>query len=114
MVDIYGYLTAWAVYLIAGTFCYVLFYKATGVIAWKPLANSLRGIMIALIYTPWFVAADQGLMAPAVIVIMLDMITIGGDAVIRAMVPLMLAILTAIVVALTLGLIVRLFRARQG
>jgi hypothetical protein len=70
--------------------------------------------MIALIYTPWFVAADQELMAPAIIVIMLDMITIGGDAVIRAMVPLMLAIVTAIVVALTLGLITRLFRAKQG
>jgi hypothetical protein len=113
MLDIYGYLTAWAVYLIAGTFCYVLFYKATGVIGWKPLANTLRGIMIALIYTPWYVAVDQDLMAPAVIVILLDMITIGGDAFIRALVPLLLAILAAILIALTLGLIVRLFRTRR-
>jgi len=112
MLDIYGYLTAWAVYLIAGTFCYVLFYKATGVIGWKPVANTLRGIMIALIYTPWFVAADQDLMAPAVIVILLDLITVGGDAFIRAMVPLMLSVIAAILIALTLGLIARMFRTR--
>jgi len=113
MLDIYGYLTSWAVYLIAGTFCYILFYKATGYIRFKPLANVLRAIMLALIYTPWYVAVDQDLMAPVVIVIMLDMITIGGDAVVRGLVPLILAMLTCIVIALTWGLLVRMLRRRR-
>lgn len=103
MLDIYGYITSWAVYLAAGTLCYVLFYKATGAIGFKPLANMLRGIMIALIYTPWYVAADEDLMAPAVIVILLDMITIGGDAFIRGLVPLTLALIACIVIALMAG-----------
>lgn len=105
MLDIYGYITSWAVYLTAGTLCYILFYKATGVIRFKPLANVLRGIMIALIYTPWYVAADENLMAPAVIVILLDMITIGGDAFIRGLVPLVLALIAAISIALMAGLL---------
>lgn len=113
MLDIYGYITSWAVYLTAGTLCYILFYKATGSIRFKPLANVLRGIMIALIYTPWYVAADEDLMAPAVIVILLDMITIGGDAFIRGLVPLTLALIAAIAIALMAGLL-RSFFSRSA
>lgn len=96
MVGIYGYLTSWAIYLTAGTICYVLFYKATGIIGIKLIANILRGIMIALIYTPWYVAADKDLMAPAVIVILLDLITVGGNSFVRALVPLTLALAAAV------------------
>ncbi|HBN15003.1 MAG TPA: hypothetical protein DEG76_01550 [Pseudohongiella sp.] len=107
MLNIYGYLTAWAIYLSAGTLCYILFYKATGFIRPKALANALRGIMIALIYTPWTIAPDEDLMAPAVIVILLDLITVGGESFIRALVPLTLALMLAIVVGLFWNLIRR-------
>lgn len=104
MVDIYGYLASWAIYLIAGTACYVLFYKATGIIGFKTLANTFRAIMLVLIYTPWYVAADEDLMAPAVIVILLDLITIGGNSFIRAMVPLLLAMSAAVVLVWIIGI----------
>lgn len=110
MVDIYGYITSWAIYLAAGTLCYILFYKATGVIRFKLLANLLRAIMLVLIYTPWYVAADRELMAPAVIVILLDMITIGGNAFVRALVPLTLALIAAILIVLMTGLLRTLMR----
>lgn len=110
MVDIYGYLASWAIYLTAGTVCYVLFYKATGIIGLKVLANTLRAIMLVLIYTPWYVAADKDLMAPAVIVILLDMITVGGDSFIRAMVPLLLALLSAVVLVWVIGIAAAIFR----
>ena len=113
MLDIYGYLTAWAVYLTAGTICYVLFYKATGVIGIKLIANILRAIMLALIYTPWYVAADEDLMAPAVIVILLDIITVGGNSFIRAMVPLVLALAVAVSAPVVFS-IVRLLVSRQS
>jgi hypothetical protein len=110
MVDIYGYLASWAIYLIAGTVCYVLFYKATGIIGFKPLANTLRAIMLVLIYTPWYVAADEDLMAPAVIVILLDLITIGGNSFVRAMVPLLLALSAAVVMVWIVGIASAVFR----
>lgn len=112
MLDIYGYLTAWAVYLTAGTICYVLFYKATGIIPIKLIANILRAIILALIYTPWYVAADEDLMAPAVIVILLDIITVGGNSFIRAMVPLVLALVCA-VSAPVLFTVIRALAGRQ-
>lgn len=112
MVGIYGYLTSWAVYLTAGTICYVLFYKATGVIGIKVIANILRAIMIALIYTPWYVAADKDLMAPAVIVILLDMITVGGNAFVRALVPLTLALVAAISIPVLIGIAGYFYRSR--
>lgn len=103
--NIYGYLTSWAIYLTAGTLCYVLFYRSTRWIRPKVLANSLRGIMIALIYTPWYVASDQDLMAPAVIVILLDIITLGPDEFVRAFVPLMMAMVLALLVAWSVSLV---------
>lgn len=100
MLNIYGYLTSWAIYLVAGTICYVLFYRATAAIRPKTLANVLRGIMFALIYTPWYIAADNDLMAPVLMVITLDMITLGGDAFIRGFVPLLLALCLAVLTGL--------------
>jgi hypothetical protein len=105
MLGIYGYLTSWAVYLIAGATCYLLFYRFTGMIRFKPLANTLRAIMLALIFTPWYIAPDQDLMAPAVLVIMLDVITLGGTAFVRALVPLIMAVVFALILALAGGVI---------
>jgi len=113
MLNIYGYLTSWAIYLAAGTLCYMLFYRATRGIRPKVLANSLRGIMIALIYTPWFVATDQDLMAPAVMVIVLDMITLGDAAFVRALVPLVLAAVFALLVAWGAALIGQVRKSRS-
>jgi hypothetical protein len=87
-----------------------LFYKATGIIGFKLLANTLRAIMLVLIYTPWYVAADEDLMAPAVIVILLDMITVGGDSFIRAMVPLLLALSFAVVLVWVISIATIIFR----
>ncbi len=107
MVGIYGYLISWAIYLTAGGVCFILFYRFTGMIKFKPLANTLRAIMLALIFTPWYVATDQDLMAPALMVILLDIITQGGTAFVRAFVPLLLAIIFALIIALAGGLIRR-------
>ena len=100
MLDIYDYLIGWAVYIAAGTLCYVIFYKFTGVLRFKPLANSLRAILIAVMFTPWYVAPEENLLAPAVIVMLLDMVTIGGTAFVRSMVPLVRAVIFVLFVAL--------------
>ena len=103
----YAYLIGWAVYLTAACVCYLLFHRATGLIRFRPLANALRGITLALVFTPWYVAPDQNLLAPAVLVILLDLITQGGTAFVRAFVPLLLAIILALILALGGGFIWR-------
>lgn len=107
MLDIFDYVAGWAVYIAAGAICYMIFYRFTGAIKFKPLANSLRAILIALMFTPWYVSPEADLLAPALMVIMLDMVTLGGSAFVRALVPLSMAIVFAVVVAISGSLIKR-------
>ena len=109
MLDIYDYIVGWGIYIAAGTLCFIIFYRTTGAIRFKPIANGLRAIMLAFMFTPWYVTAEGDLLAPAIIVMMLDLVTIGGTAFVRAMVPLGLSIVGALVVALILPLIRKAF-----
>ncbi len=113
MLDLYDYMAGWTVYLVAGTVCYMIFYRFTGMLKSKPVANSLRAILIALMFTPWYVAPDADLMAPALMVMMLDMITLGGSHFVRALVPLTLAIAFAVAIALS-GTFLKLMLNRKS
>lgn len=100
MLDIYDYLIGWAVYIAAGTICFIIFYRVTGLLRFKPLANTLRAILISVMFTPWYISPEEDLLAPAIIVMALDLLTIGGTSFVRAMVPLILSVLFAVVVAI--------------
>lgn len=112
MLDIYDYIVGWAVYIAAGAVCYIIFYRFTGAIKFKPLANSLRAILIAVMFTPWYVSPEADLLAPALMVMMLDMVTLGGSAFVRALVPLSMAIIFAVVVTLS-GAVIKRFLNRS-
>lgn len=115
MLDIYDYIVGWAVYIAAGAVCYMIFYRFTGAIKFKPLANSLRVVLIALMFTPWYVSPEADLLAPALMVMMLDMVTLGGSAFVRALVPLSMAIMFGVLVTLSGALIKRLLnRSHKG
>ena len=115
MLDIYDYIAGWAVYIAAGALCYMIFYRFTGAIKFKPLANSLRVILIALMFTPWYVSPEADLLAAALMVMMLDMVTLGGSAFVRALVPLSMAIAFGVLVTLSGALIKRLLsRSKKG
>ncbi len=51
--------------------------------------------MLALIATPWYANVDGTTLAPALMIVALDAITIGLDAAGRALVPLILALIVA-------------------
>lgn len=110
MLDRQDYLIGWAIYIVAGILCYMIFYRFTGVIRFKPIANSLRAILLALMFTPWYVSPEEDLMAPALMVMMLDLITQGGTTFVRAMVPLSLSLCAAVIIGLSWGLLKLPFR----
>jgi len=110
MLDIYDYVLGWAVYLACGALCYMIFYRFTGMIRFKPIANSLRAILLATMFTPWYVNSDSDLLAPALIVILLDMVTVGETSFVRALVPLTMSITAAVFIALSMRVFKRLFR----
>lgn len=100
MLDIYDYLIGWTVYIAAGTLCFAIFYRASGVLSFKPLANVLRAVLLAVMFTPWYISSEEELLAPAIIVMVLDLVTIGGTSFVRALVPLVLSVLFSIPIAL--------------
>lgn len=94
-----NYWLIWFVYLGAGAVFYTIFWRITAFKKHLWLAYLLRAVIAAIILTPWYANPQQELLAPALIVIMLDAITLGGSQAARAIVPLALALLLAVVVA---------------
>lgn len=97
----------WLIYLIAGGVFYRIFWRITdfGRPLW--LAYVARALAAAVILTPWYANSQEGFFAPALIVILLDAITIGSDSAVRAMVPLALACFCSVVFALVMAFINR-------
>lgn len=110
MLDIYDYLIGWAVYIAAGALCFVIFYRFTGVLRYKLFANTLRAILIAIMFTPWYISPEEDLLAPAIIVVALDLVTIGGTSFVRGMVPLSLSVLLAVVISFAFRAVQNKFR----
>lgn len=85
----------WIIYGTAGALFYWIYWQITAFQRARWLSYSLRGLMLALIITPWYANAEGTTMAPALMVMTLDAITIGSNAAARAFVPLVLALLVA-------------------
>ena len=92
----------WIVYLIAGVAFYSLFWLYIKIIPYQLTVFLARGLMAALIFTPWSVNIQASVMAPALMVVMLDLITIGPSEAVRAGIPLFLSVLASGVVSIAL------------
>ena len=101
-----NYWLIWLIYLAAGAVFYGIFWWLTRFERFKWVSYSLRAVMLALILTPWFANDEGRAMAPALMVMTLDAITIGRDAMGRAASPLLLAIVVAELIATLLYLVI--------
>lgn len=83
----------------AATIFYFIFWQLT--IFEKALWTScnLRAVAAAVIFTPWYSNPQDTLMAPALMVAALDTMTLGAEAAFRSVVPLILALLFALLLA---------------
>ncbi|MFK7862881.1 MAG: hypothetical protein AB8B95_01505 [Pseudohongiellaceae bacterium] len=95
----FDYWSVWLVYLTAGAGFYWVFHLTTRTAGPSWWLYSLRGLYFALALTPAY-ANDQGSsLAPALMVTTLDLITIGPEALSRALIPLLLGISLSVVIA---------------
>lgn len=93
----FDYLSIWVVYLAAGAGFYWVLHRFTHRMSPSWWLYSLRGVYFAFALTPAY-ANDQGKsLAPALMVATLDLITKGPEAVSRAIVPLMLALVASMI-----------------
>lgn len=93
MEPVTNYWLLWAVYLTASAIFFSVFWPMTRFPQQRWLSLFLRGTLIAFAFTPWYANPEGTVLAPALIVVMLDAITIGGTAAVRALVPLFLALI---------------------
>ena len=62
----------------------------------------MRAVIAAIIVTPWYANAYGAALAPAWMVVLLDAITIGNDATVRAGIPLIFSVIVAELIATTM------------
>ena len=90
-----NYWLIWIIYLVAGAIFYWGFWLVTDFNKAKWTSYSLRAAAAAVILTHWYANIQGETMAPALMVMTLDLITNGRGAVARSAVPLVLAIIVA-------------------
>ena len=88
------------IYVTSGVVFFLLIWRLICVLKFEFLVYMLRGLLASLIFTPWFINLQEATLAPALMVAMLDMITLGSAEVFRAGVPLFLSIFTSQAIAL--------------
>ncbi|MDC1529191.1 hypothetical protein N8600_09130 [Gammaproteobacteria bacterium] len=111
--DSQDYYIAWGIYLVAGIVFSLISWKVMKRYFWREMAYLLESLLLAVIFTPWYVLPEEEILAPALIVFMLDLITADLTTSIRALIPLVMAMLFGVIVTLVLSVIYRIKRRGQ-
>ena len=85
------YLVAWAAYCLAGACCCAVWWKITSRLnhrGWRDLA---RGIVVVLIFTPWYAGESPEFYAPAFVVLLMDLLLEGAKSGMKGGVALLVA-----------------------
>jgi hypothetical protein len=104
------YVAAWTAYLIAAIVFSALSWRVLRRMAWREFAYVLECCLLALLFTPWYVLDGQDILAPALMVFALDIVTVKPEEGVRALVPLVMALFLSLIVA---GLLSVWHRVRQ-
>lgn len=92
------YVAAWTAYLVSAVVFSLIAWRVLRKLPWRELAYLLECCLLALLFTPWYVMDDQNILAPALMVLALDVLTVAPSAAVRALVPLVLALFLAFIV----------------
>ena len=98
----YQYVIAWAVYIGSGILFCLFWWETTSLIDHHGWRDLLRGMSLVVIYTPWFTSEAHEYLAPAIVVVLMDLLLGSSDNGLTGSLALMFA--TAAMLA---GLIAR-------
>jgi hypothetical protein len=99
MDSIGNYWFFWTLYLGAAVIITGIFWRVTRFERAIWASYSIRAVAIAVVFTPWYSNSQDSVMAPALMVAALDAMTGGIESVFRSFVPLVLAVLLALLLA---------------
>ena len=99
MDSIGNYWFFWTLYLGAAVIITGIFWRVTRFERAIWASYSIRAVVIAVVFTPWYSNSQDSVMAPALMVAALDAMTGGIGSAFRSFVPLVLAVLLALLLA---------------
>jgi|TARA_B110000914_G_scaffold211673_1_gene211928 hypothetical protein len=99
MDSIGNYWFFWTLYLGAAVIITGIFWRVTRFERAIWASYSIRAVAIAVVFTPWYSNSQDSVMAPALMVAALDAMTGGIESAFRSFVPLVLAVLLALLLA---------------
>lgn len=94
------YIIAWLLYLVAASAMSWLSWQFAKKLFWIDLAYIMQVTFMAIIFTPWYVEADGAILAPAIIIFVMDIVTIETVAGIRALVPMAMAMILGCIITI--------------
>jgi hypothetical protein len=83
------YILAWTVYALSGIGCTWVWWKLTAGIGNRGWQDLLRGLVMVLIFTPWFTGDDIRIYAPAFLILSMDVLLEGAKSDLHGGVALM-------------------------
>ena len=97
----YQYFVAWTVYIGSGLVFSLFWWKITKLVAHRGWRELLLGISLVVIYTPWFTSDAHEHLAPAMVVVLMDVLLGASDNGLAGSLALLLA--TAAMLAMLIG-----------
>lgn len=85
------YIVAWTVYVAAGVGWCLVWWRLTGFIGSRGVREILRGLAIVLIFTPWYAGESPEFYAPAIVVLLLDLMLEGARSGMKGGIVLLIA-----------------------
>lgn len=96
--DSYQYLLAWFIYILAGAGACVFWWKITSFMNKRVWRDLLRGMVLVLIFTPWYVGESSDFYAPAIVVLLMDLLLEGVKNGLRGGVALLVSTFLMLIV----------------
>jgi len=76
----FEYLLAWTVYVLSGIGCAFVWWKLTSGIRNRGWQDLCRGLVLVLIFTPWYTGEDIRIYAPAFLILLMDLLLEGAKS----------------------------------
>lgn len=87
----YQYILAWSLYIGSGLIFSLFWWRITRFVNHRGWRELLRAISLVLIYTPWFTSAAHEHLAPAIVVVLIDLLLGSSDNGLAGSLTLLLA-----------------------
>ena len=108
-IESYQYFFAWLVYGLAGIGCCLFWWKVTSFVKNRGWRDLLRGLSVVLIFTPWYAGESPEFYAPAMVVLLMDVLLEGAKSGLKGGIALLFSMFFMLIV-----LTVRQFVGRQA